>query len=56
VVTCSSTTFSRGDRHQRRQDAVDEHRFAVEDVDIGIGDFAVDEQRHSDRLHPLQRG
>ena len=27
---------------QRAEDAVDEHRLAVEDVDVGIGDFAVD--------------
>ena len=36
---------------QRREDAVDEHGFAVEDVDVGIGHLAMDQQRHADRLH-----
>ena len=39
-----------------RQNAIDEHRLAVEHVDIRIGHFAVDAQHHADRLHPLQRG
>ena len=43
-------------RDQRREHAVDEHRLAVEDVDLGIGHLAVDEQRHADPLHRLERG
>ena len=36
------------------QDAIDEHRLAVEDVDCVIGHLAVDEQRHADALHRFQ--
>ena len=39
---------------QRAQDAVDEHRLAVEDIDVGIGDLAMNQQRHADALHRLQ--
>ncbi len=31
---------------ERREHPVDEHRLAVEDVDIRVGDLAVDEERH----------
>ena len=40
---------------QRGQHAVDEHRLAVEHVDVRVGDLAVDAQHHADRLHPLER-
>ena len=39
---------------QRDHDPVDEHRLAVEDIDIGVGHLAMDQQRHADPLHPLQ--
>ncbi len=39
---------------QRLQHAVDEHRLAVEDVDIGRGHFAVDAQRHADIGHAFE--
>ena len=39
---------------QRRQHLVEEHRLAVEDVDLGIGHLAMDEQRHAGLLHRLQ--
>ena len=56
VVICSNTIFSAGkSRDQRREHALDEHRLAVENVDLGIGDLAMDEQRHADPLHRLQR-
>src|SRR5439155_13238464 len=35
---------------------VDEHGLAVENVHCGIGDLAVHQQRHADRLHALQHG
>ncbi len=40
--------------HQRRQHAFDEARLAVEHVDLGVGDLAMDEKRHADGLHALQ--
>ena len=40
---------------QRRQDALDEHRLAVEHIDVGIGHLAMDAKHHADALHPLQR-
>ena len=39
---------------ERGEDLVDEHRFAIEDIDLRRGHLAVDEQRHSDRLHAFQ--
>ena len=39
---------------QRHQHLVEEHRLAVEDVDVGIGHLAVDQQRHAGLLHRLQ--
>ena len=39
---------------QRGQDLVQEHRLAVEDVDVGIGDFAMDQQGHAGLFHRLQ--
>src|SRR3546814_3219094 len=33
---------------QRAQYALDEYRFAVEDIDIGVGDLAVHQQRHAE--------
>ena len=56
VVICSKTIFSSGkSRDQRRQHALDEHRLAVENIDLWVGDFAMDAQHHADRLHLLQR-
>ena len=40
---------------QPGEHALDEHRLAVEDVDLRIGDLAMDQQRHADPLHRLQR-
>ena len=39
---------------QRRQHLVEEHRLAVEDVDLGIGHLAMDQQRHAGLLHRLE--
>ncbi len=39
---------------QRRQHLLQERRLAVEDVDVGRGRLAVDQQRQADGLHPLQ--
>ena len=36
------------------QHPLDEHGLAVEDVDLGIGHFAVDQQGHADLLHAVQ--
>ena len=41
---------------QRLQHAVDEHRLAVEQVDVGIGDLAMHQQQQAFALHRLQRG
>ena len=38
---------------EARQDALDKHRLAVEDIDVAVGHFAVHEQRHPDPLHCL---
>ncbi len=35
----------------RNQHLVDEYSFAIEHIDLRAGDFAVDQQRHSDALH-----
>ena len=40
---------------RRGEHAIDEDRLAIEDVDVGIGDLAMDEQRHADPLHRLER-
>ena len=40
--------------HQRGEHALDEHRLAVEDVDLAVGHFAMDQQRHADPLHRLE--
>src|SRR3546814_955240 len=40
---------------ERDGGALDEHRLAVEDVDLRVGHLAVDEERHVDTLHPLDR-
>ena len=37
------------------QNAVDIDGFAIEDVDLRVRDFAMDQQRHADPLHRLQR-
>ena len=56
VVICSKTIFSAGkSRTKPGEDAIDEHGLAVENVDLGIGDLAMDEQGHADPLHRLQR-
>ena len=39
---------------QRRQHLVEEHRLAVEDVDVGIGHLAMDQERHAGLLHRLE--
>ena len=39
---------------QRVEHPLDEHRLAVEDVDLGVGHLAVDQQRHAERRHALQ--
>ena len=39
---------------QRLQDPIDEHRFAVENVDVGCGHFAMDAQRHANFGHPFE--
>ena len=47
--------FQRGKvANDRVQDPVDEHRFAVENVHVRVGDFAVDQQRQALRLHGFQ--
>ena len=38
----------------RLQAALDEHGLAVEDVDLGIGFLAVDQEGHADLLHPRE--
>ena len=35
---------------------LDEHRLAVEDIDIAVRHLAMDAQHHADALHPLQHG
>ena len=53
---CSKTIFRPENRAVRRlKDAVDEHRFAVEHIDVGVGHLAMDAQHHADPLHPLER-
>ena len=39
-----------------RQHAFDEHRLAVEHVDVRVGHLAVDAQHHADLLHPREHG
>ncbi len=39
---------------QRIEHALDEHRLAVEDVDVRVGCFAVNQQRHAERRHALE--
>ena len=39
---------------QGGQHPLDEHRLAIEDVDLGVGDLAVDQQRHADALEGLK--
>jgi hypothetical protein len=56
VVMCSNTTFSREVAPQRLHHAVDEHRLAVEHVDLGVGHLAVHQQQQAVALHRLQRG
>lgn len=47
--------FERGQAlHQWRKRALDKHRLTIENIDIGIGDFAMGEEWHPDVLHPLQ--
>ena len=33
---------------------LDEHRFPVKHIDLGIRHFSMDQQRHADGLHPAQ--
>src|SRR3546814_20090712 len=45
--------LERGERtHQRFERAFDEHRLAVENVDVMVGGLAVDQERHADVLPP----
>ena len=39
---------------QRVEHPVDEHRLAVEDIDLRVGHLAVDQQRHADLRHALE--
>jgi hypothetical protein len=53
---CSSTIFSAGKSLQQpRQMALDEHRLAIEHVDLGVDHFAVQQERHADFLHRRDR-
>ena len=40
---------------QPGQGAFDEHRLAIENIDMAVGDFTMDQQRHPDPLHGVQR-
>ena len=40
--------------NQRGQGALDEHGLAVENIDMGVGHFAMDQQRHPDLRHAFQ--
>ncbi len=52
VVICSNTTFSAGEiADDAAKRPLDEHRLAVEHVDIGVSHLAVDQQRHARALH-----
>ena len=39
---------------QRLHYAVDKARLAIENIDVGVGHFAMNQQRHADLLHALQ--
>jgi hypothetical protein len=53
---CSNTTFSAGKvAPQRLHHALDEHRLAVEDVDLGVGHLAMHQQQQALALHRVQR-
>jgi hypothetical protein len=39
---------------QRQQAVLHERRLPIEDIDLGIGGFAVDQHRHPDLFHALQ--
>ena len=57
VVMCSSTIRKPGKvAHDLRQRALDENALAIEDVDVGIGDFAMQRQHDALLLHRLERG
>ena len=44
-----------GERLRQRDElALDEHRLTIEDVDVGIDDLAVHEERHVDLFHAFQ--
>ena len=45
---------SRKTLHQSAQSAFDKHGLPVKDIDIMVGHFAVDQQRHTNRLHSLE--
>ena len=50
VVRCSNTIFSAGKSlRSGTQHAIDEEGFAIEQVDVGIGDFAMHQQRKTVR-------
>jgi hypothetical protein len=54
---CSITTPQLGEiAAQRHQLLLDEHRLAVEQVDIRAGDLAVHQQQDAFALHGFQRG
>jgi hypothetical protein len=41
---------------QRLHHTVDEHRLAVEQVDLGVGHLAMHQQQQAEALHRVQRG
>jgi hypothetical protein len=41
---------------QRDELLLDEHRLAVEQVDVAAGDLAVHQQQHAGALHGFERG
>ena len=56
VVTCSSTILSAGkSRTMRVRMPLDEDALAIEHVDVGIGDFAVQRQHEAVLLHRRER-
>ena len=57
VVTCSSTMRSPGkSRTIAARCALDEHALAIEHVDVGVGDLAVERQHDAEALHRRERG
>ena len=40
--------------YQPHQRTLDKHRLAIENVDIGVSHFPMDQQRHADRGHAFE--